>query len=63
MNKELFIQRFIANFLASYCANEYADACSRGQHERLSNPPVEDAEGLAESAWDKCCEHLGWNNE
>lgn len=29
----------------------------RGLHERLSNPPVEDAEFLAEEAWARIQEH------
>ncbi len=62
-NKELFKQRFIANFLASYCTENYSDACSHNQHDRLRNPPVEDAEHLAECAWEKCCEHLNWQEE
>jgi hypothetical protein len=51
MSREAFIESFVANFLASWVAGEYNMACAHGHHERLSNPPAEDALGLAEDAW------------
>ena len=48
-----FKAMFLTVFLATYCANEYPDACARGEHERLSRPPVEDAMSLADDAWEK----------
>lgn len=50
-DEKLFKQNFAINFLASYAANHYVDACQRGDQETLSRLPVEDAEFLAEAAW------------
>ncbi len=53
MNKKQFIQQFVANFLVASLPilEEYADL------------PVRDAEYMAETAWGKCCENLGWEEE
>jgi hypothetical protein len=51
-----FKQTIAAAFIGSWLANNYYDACHRGEQERLSRPPVEDAEFLAEKAvqqWNK----------
>lgn len=45
--------QFIASFLAAWVASHYDMACARGEHDRLSNPPVEDAQFLADEAWQK----------
>ena len=47
-----FKERFVAAFLATWCANHYEDFCGRLMHERLERPPVEDAEFLAGTAWE-----------
>jgi len=39
-----------AAFIGAWLANNYNDACARGEHERLSNPPVEDAAHMAGEA-------------
>jgi hypothetical protein len=49
--RELFIDRFVATFLASYAAQNYVDWCSLNQHDRFRNQPVEDAVDIAEMAW------------
>lgn len=49
-----FRRNFATQFLASWCAVNFADFCARDLQERLQNPPVEDAEFLAGTAW----EHL-----
>lgn len=46
-----FRAQFITTFLATWTANNYADACARGEHKRLEKPPCEDAAFLAEKAW------------
>lgn len=51
LTQQQFIDQFIVHFLATWCANEYDDACMNGEHERLNKPPVEDAKFLAEKAW------------
>ena len=38
MTKSEFRAQFITQFLASWVANNYADACSYSQHDRLENP-------------------------
>jgi len=45
-----FIEQFATTFLATWCANNYSDACARGEQQRLEHPPVEDAIFLAEAA-------------
>lgn len=54
MKKVEFKRLYIIQFLATWTANNYADACARSEHKRLENPPVEDAEHLAEAAWKAC---------
>jgi len=56
MNEEQFKAQFIASFCAAWCANNYNDACMRGEQERLENPPMEDAKCLADSTWIKFLE-------
>ena len=58
MNFNEFSKMFVVNFISTWAANEYADACARAEHERLENPPIEDAVDLAQSAWRKL-EDLG----
>jgi len=54
MDVELhFKEQFVTTFLATWVANNYAEACLRDKHETLYNPPVEDAEHLAGKAWEK----------
>jgi len=53
VDRDAFIQQFVASFLATWCANNYDDCCARGEHDRLNHPPVEDAVGMAETAWDE----------
>lgn len=57
-DREEFIRNYVITFLASYAAREYDDCCMRGQHQRLENPPCEDAFYLAEKAWERM-EQLG----
>lgn len=55
MDEKTFKTQFIATFLASWCAKHYEDACMRGEHDRLMHPPVNDAEHLADCAWEEWC--------
>ena len=50
-DKSDFKKHFIATFCATWCANNYADACMRGKHSMLNEPPIEDAELIAEEVW------------
>lgn len=50
--KAAFIDVFVSTFLATWCATRYDDYCSRGWQDRLSNPPIEDAEFLAGEIWE-----------
>lgn len=61
MTEREFKDRFVASFLAAWCAENYASACSRGEQHLLSNPPVEDAVYLASEAWDRYTELVGDN--
>lgn len=47
-----FKKHFASAFIATWCANNYADYCTRGMHKELGEPPIEDAEHLAEKAWE-----------
>lgn len=58
MNEQEFKRHFVATFLATWCANNYNDCCATGQHDMLSNPPVEDAKFLADEAWEKYREQI-----
>lgn len=51
MDEKKFKEQFVVTFLATYAATIYDDSVSSGQHDRLKELPVEDAEGLAEEAW------------
>lgn len=53
MTEENFKNQFICQFLATWCATHYDEYCSHGLHDRLENPPVEDAEFLAQKAWER----------
>ena len=53
MNEKEFKRHFTATFLATWVANNYDDACMRGQHSRLEHPPVDDALFLADAAWEE----------
>jgi hypothetical protein len=52
LRKELLVTGFISAWLAKH----YDDACFHGNYEMLGNPPIEDAEWMAERAlqkWDR----------
>lgn len=51
MNEQEFKQQIITNFIATYCAINYDDMCAKGNYNIIDNPPVEDAEHIAEKAW------------
>lgn len=51
--KEQFKMQFISTFLATWVASHYDLACARGEHKKLDSPPAEDAEFLAEKAWEE----------
>lgn len=48
-----FKDQFIVTFLSTWVANNYDDACIHSKHEMLNRPPVEDAEFLADKAWEE----------
>lgn len=51
LDEKTFKSQYVANFVATWTANNYDDACMMGQHERLNRPPIEDALFLANAAW------------
>ena len=53
MNEITFRTNFIATFIATWVANHYDEYCSQGKHRLLENPPIEDAEYLADKIIDK----------
>ena len=60
-DEQRFKQAYAVQFLASFVAKNYTEACMMGQHERLRKPPVEDAHHLAEEAWNHWVEIIGLN--
>jgi len=48
-----FKRQFAVQFLASWAAVHYTEYCARGMQKTLATPPVEDAEYLAQKAWDQ----------
>jgi hypothetical protein len=60
MNRETFIDAYIAAFMGSLKAGQYAECCAMGQYDRLDNHgEIEDAIFLAEKAWEKKQELMG----
>jgi hypothetical protein len=59
MSREQFIEQYVITFLATWTANNYSEACMSGNHQRLREPPVEDAYFLAEKAWEHKNEIIG----
>ena len=53
MDREIFLDNFVTQFLASYSNSVYMDCCQRGDHDRLYNPPIEDALFIGEEVWEK----------
>ncbi len=53
MDEESFKTQFISSFLATWCVNNYVDCFNTETREILSQPPVKDAEFLANAAWDE----------
>lgn len=53
MNRQQFIDQFVTQFLASWCAKNHGDYCARNLHESLYNPPIEDAQDIAEEIWER----------
>lgn len=50
-----FRRQFAVQFLASWAAMHYTEYCAKGMQETLETPPVEDAEYLAQKAWEQWC--------
>ena len=62
MNEQDAKHAIATTFIGAWLANNYSDACSMGQHDRLNEPPIEDAEFLAEQAilhWKKVGTYIG----
>jgi hypothetical protein len=53
MNQQEFIDQYIVQFLASYAAVHYQDACGSSGESFDHLHPIEDAETLAHDAWEK----------
>ena len=62
-DERAFKQKFAIQFMAAYVASRNDYCCIHGLHDELRNPPVEDAQHLAECAWDKWVEHVGLSDE
>lgn len=62
-NKLEFKRQFAIQFLASWTAVHYTEYCAKGMQETLGTPPVEDAEYLAQKAWEHWCAILLPNAE
>lgn len=59
ISEKEFKTQFISNFLSTWVANNYDDACRRNDHGMLNTPPVEDADFLANKAWEHWIEIMG----
>lgn len=53
MKRKQFIDLYIVQFLASYAAGKYDHNCLMGWPDTTKSQPVEDAEILAEGAWEQ----------
>lgn len=53
MTENEFKTAWVAAFIATWTAINYTESCATGQHARLENPPLEDAEYLASVHWQK----------
>lgn len=62
-DKSKFMKDFATQFLASWAASKYDDFCTRGLHEELRKPPVEDAIHMAAVAWSHLVETVGVKSE
>jgi hypothetical protein len=58
-DEQRFKQQFVVQFLATYCATNYAEFCTTGRQNELRNPPTEDAADMAEAAWQRWVEMFG----
>lgn len=56
MDRDRFIEQFIAVFCATYMAQRYQEFCFTGWTDEKCKPPVEDAKHLAECAWEEMVE-------
>lgn len=54
-----FKRLFVIQFLSSYVANNFQEACVTGRHQSLRQPPVEDAKLLANAAWEHWVQLIG----
>lgn len=52
MEEKEFKNSYISTFVATWTAINYEDYCIRNMHSELENPPFEDAEYLADKAWE-----------
>lgn len=55
-----FKKQFVTGFLSNWAVMNNDDYCARGLHDELRNPPVEDAKHLAECAWEKWGDVIGY---
>ncbi len=52
MNKKEFVENFVTNFMASYCAEDYDHNIQYGKYEEIYSPNIEDAFNIAEQVWE-----------
>lgn len=50
-SRETFIRDYATQFIAAWTAARYDDYCGRGWHDKLGQPPWEDALFTAGEAW------------
>ena len=51
LHEGTFKADFITTFLATWCAERHTNYCMAGKHAELADPPIEDAEELANDIW------------
>lgn len=53
MNKQDFVEAYVLNFCVAWQVKNYDEFCQRDMHDRLDNPPIEDAIYMGENLWNK----------
>lgn len=48
---EEYKELFMVQFIATWTANNYEESCMIGNHDKLMNPPFEDAAFIAAATW------------
>jgi len=53
ISKQTFINNFVTQCCSQWFTDNYFEYCFEAQHDKLSNPPLEDIYFCAEEIWKK----------